>query len=366
VEVREAWLVTDDRIWSYVCDDERCCPAEGQVREQTPESLTLAAAHALYGDVVLPDRIKEAIWANRSTPGLDPFKQAGAVGVILSWEGVSDENAEGQYAPFGKKFADLPCLWVGEKTGEELRQLAAAGGQATMTLEATITPDAPTDTVYGILPGASEEIILVHTHSDGPNAVEENAGIGVAALAKYLAALPKGALKRTYLFSMTTGHMAFSPTARSWRAFMDKHPDLVKRMVGALTLEHLGARSWIDRDGSYVPSGQNQTTMVITQSKTLADLSLKCCAGTIDNRVIAVNPFRHRYTGESGGVIEAGIPTIGIMPVPSYLLKDSPGRSIEKIDPRLFRVQLENATRMLRRMDRLSREQLAGTMPLDD
>jgi hypothetical protein len=123
---------------------------------------------------------------------LDPFKQAGAVGVILSWEGVSDENAEGQYAPFGKKFADLPCLWVGEKTGEELRQLAAAGGQATITLEATITPDAPTDTVYGILPGGSEEIILVHTHSDGPNAVEENAGIGVAALAKYLAALPKG------------------------------------------------------------------------------------------------------------------------------------------------------------------------------
>jgi hypothetical protein len=321
---------------------------------------------AYESNVTLPDRIKEAIWANRATPVLDPFKEAGAAGVILAWEGVSDENAEGQYAPFGKKFADVPALWVGEKTGEELRRLAAAGGQATITLEATITPGAPTDTVYGVLPGASDEIILVHTHSDGPNAVEENAPIGVVALAKYLASLPKGTLKRTYLFTMTTGHMAFSPTARSWRAFVDTHPDLVKRCVGALTLEHLGARMWIDRDGTYVPSGENQTTMVITQSKTLADLALRSCTGTIDDRVIAVNPYQHRYTGESGGVIEAGIPTIGIMPVPSYLLKDTPGASIEKIDPRLFRVQLENSTRMLRKMDGMSREQLAGTRPLDD
>lgn len=56
MNVRDAWLVTDERVWSYLCDDERCCPPEGKVREQTPESLTLAAAHALHGDVVLPDR----------------------------------------------------------------------------------------------------------------------------------------------------------------------------------------------------------------------------------------------------------------------------------------------------------------------
>jgi len=56
VGVREAWLVTDERLWSYLCDDESCCPPEGKVREQTPESLTVAAAHALHGDVVLPDR----------------------------------------------------------------------------------------------------------------------------------------------------------------------------------------------------------------------------------------------------------------------------------------------------------------------
>ena len=55
VDVRNALLVTDKRVWSYTCEDS-CCPAEGQEREQTPQSLALAAAHALHGDVVLPDR----------------------------------------------------------------------------------------------------------------------------------------------------------------------------------------------------------------------------------------------------------------------------------------------------------------------
>ena len=315
-------------------------------------------------DVMLPDRIQEAIYQNRSAPPLDQFKQAGAVGVIMAWEGVTDENAEGQYAPFGRKYADIPCLWVGEKTGAELRQAAAQGGRATMVLEAKINPNTPTETISGFLQGASDETILVHTHSDGPNAVEENAPIGVVALAKYLSNLPKGTLKRSYLFTMTAGHMAYAPVPKSWEAFKENHPDLIKRIVGALVFEHLGSRSWIDRDGAYVPSGQNQTTMIITQSGTLADLALKSCVGTIDDRMVAVNPVAHRYTGESGGVIEAGIPTIGIMPAPSYLLKESSNCGIERMDPRLYRAQLENFTRMLRRMDGMSREQLAGAKPL--
>ena len=316
-----------------------------------------------HPDATFPDRIKEAIWQNRAAPPLDQFKAAGAVGAIYVWEGISDENAEGQYAPFGRPNGDFPCLWVGEATGNALAGVAARGGEATVVLEATISPNTPTDTLYGMLPGQSDEIILIHTHSDGPNAVEENAPIGVVALAKYLSNLPRGTLRRTYLFTMTTGHMA-NTTAHSWRGFVEKHPDLVKRCVGALVLEHLGARSWIDRNGAYLPSGENQTTLVITQSGTLADLALRSCAGTIDDRLVAVNPYMRRYTGESGGVIEAGIPCIGIMPVPSYLLKDSRHGSLEKIDPRHFRAQLENFTRMLRRMDRMSKEQFAGTMPL--
>ena len=74
--------------------------------------------------------------------------------MILVWTNVSDENAEGQYVPFGHKFADCPALWVGKKTGDLLKALSAQGADANITLQANIYPNTLTDTVYGILPGA--------------------------------------------------------------------------------------------------------------------------------------------------------------------------------------------------------------------
>jgi hypothetical protein len=56
MSVRDALFVTDERVWSYLCDDE-CCPPEGRRRlYTTPGSLALSAAHALNGRAVLPDR----------------------------------------------------------------------------------------------------------------------------------------------------------------------------------------------------------------------------------------------------------------------------------------------------------------------
>lgn len=307
--------------------------------------------------VRLADRLTSVMWQNRSAPDLMQFKDAGAAGVILSWVGVSDENAEGQYAPFGHKFADLPCVWVGERSGRALQRLAAQGGEATLVLEADINPDTPTDTVYGVLPGQTDEIIIVHTHSDGPNAVEENGGIAVVALARHLSALPRRERRKTYVFTLTTGHMA-GAYVQSFRAFIKAHPDILEKTVASLVIEHLGCREWEDRGEAYLPTGRNQATMVLTQSKALADLVLQVSAGTIDDRLVAVNPYRRRFTGESAALITQGVPTIGIMPAPSYLLKESAQGGIEKHDARLFHAQVVNFARMLRKMDGMSREQL--------
>src|SRR5947209_320763 len=55
--VREALLIDDGRTWSYLCNDELCCPPEGQpMRPDAPGVIALAAANALHGNVVLRDR----------------------------------------------------------------------------------------------------------------------------------------------------------------------------------------------------------------------------------------------------------------------------------------------------------------------
>ena len=70
VPVCDALLVTDERVWSYLCADPVCCPSEGRRRERdTPGSLALAAAHALQGRSVLPSR--DAVLAALAVPDDD-------------------------------------------------------------------------------------------------------------------------------------------------------------------------------------------------------------------------------------------------------------------------------------------------------
>jgi hypothetical protein len=55
--VRDAVLVSTDRLWSYLCDDGRCCPPEGRPRRpDSPAALAVQAAHVLNGTATLPTR----------------------------------------------------------------------------------------------------------------------------------------------------------------------------------------------------------------------------------------------------------------------------------------------------------------------
>jgi hypothetical protein len=119
-----------------------------------------------------------------------------------------------------------------------------------VVLEADTFPDTATDTVVALLPGASnDEAIILNTHTDGPNATEENGALGLVALAKYFSKISRADRRRTLVFPMTTGHFA-GPWVPSIRGFIQKHPDLIKKTVAAVTVEHLGCREWLDEDAA--------------------------------------------------------------------------------------------------------------------
>ncbi|MDG4763107.1 DUF4192 domain-containing protein [Solwaraspora sp. WMMD406] len=54
IPLLDALRVTDDRYWSYYCDDPTCCPPEG--RQIAPGVSPLAVAATVAGQVALPDR----------------------------------------------------------------------------------------------------------------------------------------------------------------------------------------------------------------------------------------------------------------------------------------------------------------------
>jgi hypothetical protein len=289
---------------------------------------------------------------------LTPFQKAGAVGVILAWTDISDANAADQYTPFSRPPQNIPALYVGRDTGAKLRAVAGSGAKARVVLEADVFPDTPTDTLIATLPGASsDEVIIVNTHTDGPNATEENGALGILALMKYFAKIPKSERKRTIVCPLTTGHFA-GPWVPSIRGVIQKYPDVIKKAVAAVTVEHLGCREWMDDAAlQYRDTGHAEWSVAITPSKPMAEMLVEALQGSRD-RAGVVNPVGGGFLGEGSSLSRAGVPTIGYIPQPNYLLAGPANGCIEKLSPELMHSQIQVFAKLIHRIDTMSAKDL--------
>lgn len=298
---------------------------------------------------------------------LKPYKDAGAVGVVFAWTNVSDEQATGQNWPFGQPLQEIPALLVGRDTGAKIRTLSGEGGKLRLRLEADVFPGSGTDSIVATLPGASrDEILIVHTHTDGPNAVQENGGVALVALAQYFAKIPAADRKRTVVFSLITGHdnSAYLPGKQG--SFLDRHPDLVKKAVAAVTIEHIGCRDWRDNPEHthYIGGNDNEMSYAMTHHRQLATLEIDSITGTADRRVAIVEPLpTARYLGIGGSLAATGMPTLGYFGAPSYLNIVAPDGCMSKLDKARARGQLEAYARLLHRLDVVDKSELPWLPP---
>ena len=298
-----------------------------------------------------PDSIRPA---RGPVSDLTPFVKAGAVAVVLAWTDISDANAADQYSPFSRPPQGIPALYVGRDSGAKLKALAASGASATVVLEADVVPDAPTDTIVATLPGSTDEVVIVNTHTDGPNATEENGALGILALMKYFSRIPRAARRRTFVCPLTTGHFA-GPWVPSIRGFIQKHPDTMARAVAAITVEHLGCLEWMDDAAmQYRATGREEWSVAITPSKPMADALVGALQGSAARRTGVVNPVKGGFLGEGSALSRAGIPTIGFIPQPNYLLAGPADGCIGKLSPRLLHAQIQVFAKTLHTVDAMS------------
>ncbi len=276
---------------------------------------------------------------------LAPFRRAGAIAAIVVLD-ASAANAAGQYVPFIHPLQGLPALIVDRDTGARLR--ARRGASIRLTLRARVDPGTSTDSLLAVLPGASAETILVHTHTDGPNAVEENGGIALAELARWAS---RRSWHRTLAFSAVTGH--FGPGLPETRGLLHRHPEMRRRAVASLTLEHLGAREWIDDDGGYHPTGRPEIGVAF-HSLTGIRGSLQASLRESDlRRTVMLPPAGPRFFGVGADLHAAGIPSAAYITGPNYLLSDVPGGHLDKFDPHRMRAEITWAAALLNRLDRI-------------
>jgi hypothetical protein len=163
------------------------------------------------------------------------------------------------------------------------------------------------------------------------------------------------------VFVLATGHFA-GAYVPAIRGVVEKHPDLIKRAVGALSVEHLGCREWLDNASTqYRPTGRNEFTIAITEYESTARIMLDSLRGTGDNRAGVVIPTpRGGFNGEGGALSRAGVPTIGYIPIPSYLLAGPDNGCIEKLSKPFLYEQLRVLAKAIHKMDTMSAAELKG------
>jgi hypothetical protein len=309
-------------------------------------------------------------------------------GILFIWTNVSDQGAKYQYLFGGFNFlVTTPALFVGPKAIPLLKSAAASAGTVTMKLNAKVFPNTPTKTIIATLPGSNpNEIITVGSHTDGANVCEENGALGVLAVAKYASTIPIHKRNRTLAFVCATGHFAGSALTNPNTATspigtlgadaagaFNANPQIASKAVAVLAMEHLGAMEWKDDGFNYRPTGLPTADNWYIGSQATGNVAPDAANQVMANVTLAgaqgIEPKLMRMQVEKSGqsspesapAISRGIPSMGLIPLPSYLLAGPPNGCIDKISVDRWHAQVKTITKMYLALDQLSAAQINGT-----
>lgn len=303
---------------------------------------------------------------------LERARKAGVRAVVCVFGGLSEGLARDQVLPFTTPWMDCPALWVGQQAGEALRSAAHAGRSATLVLQAERT-EAGIDSLHAVLPGTTRgESTLINTHTDGPNACEENGGAGLLALAAAFAQRPR---RRDMVFVFASGHFQipqFTDRGQATMAWLRAHPGLWDgkgdhaRAVACLTLEHLGCLEWKDGPGRSDPraTGRLEREIVYATNPAMEQVYCAAVAGRSKLRSLVVAPrIGELFLGEGASSYLCGIPGIGLVPGPDYLCQQLPGGGLERLDAGFAWQQVCSFAKALALVDALDAAVIGAATP---
>ncbi|MFT3857154.1 MAG: M28 family peptidase [Aquabacterium sp.] len=232
----------------------------------------------------------------------------------------------------------MPALWVSPVEGAALvAQIGKAGHGAARDVMAELHLQGELSRqtgrgVYGILPGLSEETILVQSHHDSATtgAVEDASGAAeVLALARYFGQMPRSARPRTLMFATMDTHFTDYAVHKSFATqHLKAGNPSGRKVVAALTVEHVGREFIRGPDGEPKASGLvvPRGLMVSTEVAGFEALALETMRRFKLERTVAVSTSMLQRVGghpglpaDSSDFLRAGVPVIALVGAPLYL-----------------------------------------------
>ena len=186
-----------------------------------------------------------------------------------------------QFYPVG---SSVPTFSLSYKDGLEVREMIgkARGGTAPhvkLAMDLQMVANEKTSTVWGTLPGASDETVIITAHRDGWFEGANDNGTGVATmlgLAEYFAKVPQSQRKRTIIFLGTSGHHDGTAESGTWLA---QHKEIFAKTALLINSEHTAANAMVIGNQTITKSNWSSTfTWYIGGSKKLEDIVVNAYA----------------------------------------------------------------------------------------
>ena len=260
--------------------------------------------------------------AYASPRGQDLIKR-GAVAVLTILRHPGNEYAKDLGGCGG------PCFNIGGRDGfflERVLDRAATAGAPPLRARLSLTTEAKTnlraENAVAVIPGKSDEVMVLDAHVDAwfDGAGDNADGLAVSiALARHFAK-PENRPDRTLVFIASAGH--HTAGLNGPRGFVAANPDLVKRAVLVVNIEHVAQRNFgpgrsVAADGYrefVADSGEAPITAGITnESPFLNELFQQGVARYGTNFVSEPSPMS---SGETGGFSSMPVALITIMQAP--------------------------------------------------
>jgi hypothetical protein len=318
---------------------------------QLTESFFISMANSFHwtGHQPDPTRDYKRAWLGTAGPGaaLQRVQDMGAAGAVFVLD-VSRAAAEGCYLPFNDGFYSCPSLWVDRDTGAALAAAALTAPSVRLTLTAekrkTTSPS-----VVCALPGESDEVMVVNTHTDGQNAFEENGAVTLVHLARHFNSLPPGKrLKRSLVFSAVTGHM--TKELPQTEGFVEDHPDLVSAAAAGMTIEHYGCAEWVDDAKGYHATGDPEGCGLWTSESGVLQPVIDSLAADDIPHTYVLRP-KPLYLGIGGALYDAGVPGASFIAGPGHLVNVVANGHVDKLDAKLSERQTRWTANLLTTFD---------------
>lgn len=356
----------EDKIRGYSGVKDKIAVIEVSELEGLPSEIAFDKRSSYPEDVQLPE--------NYSGPVATTFvkftyariaKLRGARAIVFIWKGLNDELAKGQYLPFILEYQGIPAVWINESQGKIVKEAAQAHRTATITLTAETQRHAYTETFYCMLRGESDkESVIINTHTDGTNCVEENGPIAMLQLIK---TLKEKKLSRNHIFVFVTGHFrlpVFKDSdgggVQATSKWLAMHPDLWDgkqghlKAVAGVSIEHLGCMEWADIDGEYKRTGEIQTELVYTGNNAMDDIYMDIAREREMVKTMTLRGHNFLHFGEGQPLFNVGIPEIALVTAPDYLCVESEDHEMDKFSIDLMYNQTLTFESVIKKIDELS------------